>query len=142
MISVSKSGTISSPICAGNRSSIELYRKCVENDINIFISNATWVSGSSSSDKFYLLDESWFNHFVKPKDGLIKFNKTETFVIVLDSNFEYIMEFHDSNFVIQTSNPDIVPKNMLVIEKNVYTHIYLKVNMCNNKIAVRLTLKT
>ena len=142
MISVSKSGTISNPICAGNRSSIGLFKKCVENDNDIFISNATWVPGSSSSDKFYLLDVFYVNHFVKPKDGLIKFNKTETFVIVLDSNFEYIMEFHDSNFVIQTSNPDIVPKNMLVIEKNVYTHIYLKVNMCNNKIAVRLTLKT
>ena len=69
----------------------------------------------------------------------IKFNKTNTFGIVLDSNFEYIVEFHDRNFVIPTSNPDIVPKNMLAIEKNVYTHIYLKVNMCTNTIAVRLT---
>ena len=125
---------VTEPICAGNRSSIEIYKKCVENYNNIFNSNPTYTDWAkipelSNSDKFYLLDESWFNHFVKPKDGLIKFNKTETFVIVLDSNLEYIMEFHDSNFVIQTSNPDIVPKNMLVIEKNVYTHIYLKVNI-------------
>ena len=140
MISLSKSDIVTKPICAGNRSSIEIYRKCVENDNNIFISNATWVPGSSSSDKFYLLDELWVTHFVKPKDGLIKFNKTNTFGIVLDSNFEYIVEFHDRNFVIPTSNPDIVPKNILVIEKNVYTHIYLRVNINKTCVPIQLLL--
>ena len=87
------------------------------------------VPDLSPSDKFYLLDKYYVTHFIKPEDGLIMFNRTNTFGIVLDANFEYVVEFHDRNFIIPTSNPDIIPKNMLVIEKNVYTFIYLKVNI-------------
>ena len=65
---------------------------------------------------------------VKPMDGLIKLNRTNTFGIGLHSNFEYIMEFHDRNFFIQSQNPAIIKKNMLTIKKNVFIFLYLKVN--------------
>ena len=86
------------------------------------------ISGPSSSDRFYFLDEYFVSHFVKPKDGLIKFNRTDTFGIALDARFEYLLEFHDRNFNMPTTNPDNIPKNMLMIKKNVHTFIYLKVN--------------
>ena len=84
MIYLSKSGMVTEPICAGNRSSIEIYKKCVENYNNIFNSNPSYtdwakIPESSNSDKSYLLDEFYVGHFVKPKDRLIKFNKTNTF---------------------------------------------------------------
>ena len=111
MISFTKSGLITKTICDGNISSIELYKKCVEKENDIFNSTITqqwkkWgkLPGSSSFDKFYLLDEYYVGHFVKPKDGLIKLNTTNTFGIGLDSNFEYIVEFHDRNFLIHTKS--------------------------------------
>ena len=130
MIYFTKSGEVSNSICAGYRSSIELYKKCVDNNHGIFIFNSTLLQQSmnQSSDIFYFLDEYYIAHFVKPKDGLIKFNRTKTFGIALDSNFEYLLEFHDRNLNMPTTNPDIVPKNMLMIKKNVYAFIYLKVN--------------
>ena len=74
------------------------------------------------------MDQYYLAHFVKPKDGLIKLNRTNTFGIGLDSDFEYIVEFYDRNFFLISSNPDVVSKNMLMIKKNVYSFIYLKVN--------------
>lgn len=131
MIHFTKSGLIAKPICAENINSFELYENCVEKENDFFNSTLPkWAKlpGSSSFDKFYLLDEYYVAHLVKPKDGLIKLNRTNTFGIGLDSNFEYVVGFYDWNFFLQTSNPDVVQKNMLMIKKNVYTFIYLKVN--------------
>ena len=124
-----KSGIISKPICTDNVHSFELYKKCVEKENDIY-NPPLWAKlpGSASSDKFYVLDEYYLAHFVKPKDGLLKLNRTNTFGIGLDSDFEYIVEFYDRNFFLISSNPDVVSKNMLMIKKNVYTFIYLKVN--------------
>ena len=131
MIYLTKSGNVAKPICDENISSIELYKNCVETSNDIFNTTVPpWIKfpGSLTSEKFYLLDENYVFHYVKPKDGLIKFNMTSTFGMGLDPNFEYFVEFHDRNFMLQTSNPDIVPKDILIIRKKVYTVIYLKVN--------------
>ena len=135
VIYFTKSGLITKPICDGNISSIEIYKECVEKENDIFNSNLTkkWQKRGklpklSSFDKFYLLNKYYIAHFVKPKNGSIKLSRKNTFGIGLHSNFEYIMEFHDKNYFIQSQNPAIIKKNMLMIKKNVFTFLYLKVN--------------
>ena len=88
----------------------------------------------SKSDIALKLDKMQFDmdrgsiyQIFQPKDGSIKFTDGGTFTLQLKQNKTYFVSFFDQNFMFRSNNPEMVPKNGILIKSNAYAFIYIKV---------------
>ena len=88
----------------------------------------------SKSNINFNLDEMHFDmdrgsiyQIFQPKDGSIKFTDGGTFTLKLKQNKTYFVSFYDQNFLFRSNNPEIVPKNGILMKSNAYAFIYIKV---------------
>lgn len=79
-------------------------------------------------DKMHF-DMDWGSiyHVIVPEEGSIKFTDGGTFTLQLKQNKTYFVSFYDQNFMFRSNNPEVVPKNGILVKSNAYAFIYIKV---------------
>ena len=68
-------------------------------------------------------------HMVEPRDGVIRFQESDTLTLLLESNNKYHVAFYDRNFLFRSNNPEIIRKNSFKIDEKAWAFVYLKVKL-------------
>ena len=99
---------------------IDEFRACVETSRNMIS-----VDEKVTSDK----DMFTIYHIVEPKVGAIGFQNTGTLTLLLNPNHKYYVSLYDRNFVLNSNNPEVVPKSGFIINEKVWAPVYIKVTL-------------